>query len=46
MSDRSVEARHYVFLTFLASLNVLGYVDRELLASFANFVAPAQVEPT
>ncbi|HTO58848.1 MAG TPA: MFS transporter [Pseudomonadales bacterium] len=40
MSDRPVEARHYVFLGFLTLLNVMNFVDRQLLASFANFVVP------
>jgi len=40
MSDRSVEARHYVFLAFLTLLNVMNFVDRQLLAIFANFIVP------
>jgi len=40
MSDRPVEARHYVFLGFLTLLNVMNFVDRQLLASFANFIVP------
>jgi MFS family permease len=35
-----VEARHYVFLVFLTLLNVMNFVDRQLLASFANFIVP------
>jgi MFS family permease len=40
MTDRPVEARHYVFLTFLTLLNVMNFVDRQLLSSFANFIVP------
>ena len=36
----SVEARHYGFLLFLTLLNVMNFVDRQLLASFANFIVP------
>lgn len=36
----SVERRHYVFLCFLTVLNVMNFVDRQLLASFANFIVP------
>ncbi len=32
--------RHYGFLAFLALLNVMNFVDRQLLASFANFIVP------
>lgn len=35
-----VPARHYVLLSFLTLLNVMNFVDRQLLASFANFVVP------
>jgi MFS family permease len=35
-----VAARHYVFLAFLTLLNVMNFVDRQLLASFANFIVP------
>ena len=38
-SDR-VEARHYAFLCFLTVLNVMNFVDRQLLSSFANFIVP------
>ncbi|MFU8817016.1 MAG: MFS transporter, partial [Pseudomonadales bacterium] len=38
--DGPVAARHYAFLTFLMILNVLNFVDRQLLASFANFIVP------
>jgi MFS family permease len=41
MSDHEkVAARHYVFLCFLTLLNVMNFVDRQLLASFANFIVP------
>ena len=30
----------YVFLAFLALLNVMNFVDRQLLSSFANFIVP------
>lgn len=36
----SIERRHYVFLCFLTILNVMNFVDRQLLASFANFIVP------
>jgi MFS family permease len=35
-----VEARRYAFLVFLTVLNVMNFVDRQLLASFANFIVP------
>ena len=38
-SDR-VEVRHYGFLAFLTLLNVMNFVDRQLLASFANYIVP------
>jgi MFS family permease len=40
MSDERVESRNYVFLVFLTILNVMNFVDRQLLASFANFIVP------
>lgn len=41
MSDNNgVPARQYAFLTFLTLLNVMNFVDRQLLASFANFIVP------
>ncbi len=40
MSDETVAARHYAFLGFLTLLNVMNFVDRQLLASFANFIVP------
>ncbi|MBT4494193.1 MAG: MFS transporter, partial [Gammaproteobacteria bacterium] len=39
-ANESVERRHYVFLCFLTILNVMNFVDRQLLASFANFIVP------
>ena len=36
----SVERRHYYFLFFLTILNIMNFVDRQLLASFANFIVP------
>ncbi len=35
-----VSAKQYAFLTLLTILNVLNFVDRQLLASFANFIVP------
>ncbi len=40
MADARVEPRHYAFLGFLTLLNVMNFVDRQLLASFANFIIP------
>ena len=40
MTNSSLEARHYVFLVFLTLLNVMNFVDRQMLASFANFIVP------
>ena len=40
MANSSFEGRHYVFLVFLTLLNVMNFVDRQLLASFANFIVP------
>lgn len=39
-ADDSVELRHYGFLAFLTVLNVMNFVDRQLLQSFANFIVP------
>ena len=36
----AVAPRHYAFLTFLTLLNVMNFVDRQLLGSFANFIVP------
>ena len=38
--NEAVALRHYGFLAFLALLNVMNFVDRQLLASFANFIVP------
>lgn len=42
MDDHSarIAPRHYGFLAFLTLLNVMNFVDRQLLASFANFIVP------
>ncbi len=37
---QQVTPRHYVFLGLLTLLNVMNFVDRQLLASFANFIKP------
>ena len=34
------ESRNYIFLVFLILLNIMNFVDRQLLASFANFIIP------
>lgn len=36
----SIAARHYAFLVLLTLLNVINFIDRQLLASFANFIKP------
>lgn len=38
--NESIERRHYIFLCFLTLLNIMNFVDRQLLASFANFIVP------
>jgi len=38
--DHKVSTGSYAFLTFLTLLNVMNFVDRQLLASFANFIVP------
>lgn len=38
--DRVVTARDFGFLTFLTLLNIMNFVDRQLLASFANWIIP------
>ena len=38
--DGRIAVRHYGFLVFLTFLNVMNFVDRQLLASFANFIVP------
>jgi MFS family permease len=41
MNDgQSMSAREYAFLALLTLLNVMNFVDRQLLASFANFIVP------
>jgi MFS family permease len=35
-----VEVRHYAFLALLTVLNVVNFVDRQALPSFANFIIP------
>ena len=41
MQDNSgASARDYGFLMFLTLLNVMNFVDRQLLASFANWIVP------
>jgi MFS family permease len=39
-ADGRIEARHYAFLVFITLINVMNFVDRQLLASFANFIVP------
>ena len=36
----AINRRNYVLLCFLTILNVMNFVDRQLLASFANFIVP------
>ncbi|HEX2463114.1 MAG TPA: MFS transporter [Thermoanaerobaculia bacterium] len=38
--DRSTSAKEFAFLCLLTVLNVMNFVDRQLLASFANFIVP------
>ena len=40
MESEQIAPRHYLFLTFLTLLNVMNFVDRQLLGSFANFIVP------
>jgi MFS family permease len=40
VESERVASRHYVFLMFLTLLNVMNFVDRQLLGSFANFIVP------
>ena len=35
-----VTRRNYNFLAFLTLLNILNFIDRTLLTSFANFIVP------
>ena len=39
-ADDRVHSSSYLFLAFLTLLNVMNFVDRQLLASFANFIVP------
>lgn len=39
-TDQPIAARHWGLLSFLTLLNVMNFVDRQLLASFANFIVP------
>ncbi len=38
--EERVSSGSYVFLVFLTLLNVMNFVDRQLLASFANYIMP------
>ena len=38
--DPRIAPRHWGLLSFLTLLNVMNFVDRQLLASFANFIVP------
>lgn len=40
-NEERVTARNVAFLGFLTLLNVMNFVDRQLLASFANWIKPA-----
>lgn len=40
LQERGVSSRDYGFLMFLTLLNVMNFVDRQLLASFANWIVP------
>jgi hypothetical protein len=40
MANSSFEGRHYVFLVFLTLLNVMNFVDRQLLASLRTSSCP------
>jgi MFS transporter, Spinster family, sphingosine-1-phosphate transporter len=41
MNDgQSMSAKEYAFLVLLTLLNVMNFVDRQLLSSFANFIVP------
>lgn len=39
-ADESTSTASYAFLGFVTLLNVMNFVDRQLLASFANFIVP------
>ena len=38
--ERPLSAKEFAFLCLLTLLNVMNFVDRQLLASFANFIVP------
>lgn len=40
LPEYQVSSGSYAFLGFLTLLNVMNFVDRQLLASFANFIVP------
>ncbi len=40
LEEEGSSARDYGFLMFLTLLNVMNFVDRQLLASFANWIVP------
>ena len=40
VEDSKIAPSNYLFLVFLTLLNVLNLVDRQLLASFANYIKP------
>jgi MFS family permease len=39
-ADDRVSPKQYAFLAFLTLISVMNFVDRQLLASFANFIVP------
>ena len=39
-ADQRPTAKQNLFLAFLTFINVMNFVDRQLLASFANFIVP------
>ncbi|MFI5318752.1 MAG: MFS transporter [Myxococcota bacterium] len=39
-SSERIELRHFAFLGLLTMLNVVNFVDRQALPSFANFIVP------
>ena len=40
MDEPAAQSRDYAILCLLAFINVMNFVDRQLLASFANFIVP------
>ncbi|MFT5691765.1 MAG: MFS family permease, partial [Oceanicoccus sp.] len=40
LGEEKVAAKHYTFLGFLTLLNVLNFVDRQLISSFSNYIVP------